>query len=257
MENKIQQAVKEAKEKFGFSEITGNIFEKISNEQYFEKYGLLIFKEDIGKLSGFIAYPTKDIAIICINYKRSLGHQNFTIAHELGHYFLHDRENKDDIDENLFKSRKDKIEKEANEFAEELLYSEEQFYDDYEKYIKNLNAKKEITIELCDVINELCHKYCVSFDFILGKICYKERIDVKKASKEAKNITKGIAKHYDIDFYWAASGAEYYKRYEKPYELLKEKIVELLNKKEISQATAESILYSNDINYEDVNDLFN
>lgn len=255
MESKIQQAVQEAKEKFDFPKVTGNIFERITDNKYFEKYGLLIFKEDIGKLSGFIAYPTKDIVIICINYKRSLGHQNFTIAHELGHYFLHDKENKDDEDENLYS--KDRIEKEANEFANQLLYSNEQFEEDYQSYIKQLTPKKGITIELCNIINELCHKYCVSFDFVLGKICYKERIDFKRANKDAKKITKGIAKRYDIKFYWAASGAEYYKRYEKPYELLKEKIVELLNKKEISQATAESILYSNEINYEDINDLFN
>ena len=255
MENRIQQAVKDAKEKFNFPKITGNIFEKLSDIKYFEQYGLLIFKEYIGKLSGFIAYPTNDIVIICINYNRSLGHQNFTIAHELGHYFLHDKKNKDDYDENLHS--KDKIEIEANEFANQLLYSSQQFEEDYEQYIKKLEIKKEITIELCDIINELCHKYCVSFEFILAKICYKEKINLNKANKEVKKLTKGIAKHYDIEFYWPGSKAGYYKRFEKPYELLKKEIIELLNKNEISKSTAESILYSNEIDYEDINDLFN
>ncbi len=255
MENKIQQAVQNAKQKFNFPKITGNIFERLTDTDYFEKYGLLIFKEDIGKLSGFIAYPTDNIVIICINYKRSLGHQNFTIAHELGHYFLHDKKNKDDYDENLHS--KDKIENEANEFANQLLYSSEQFEKDYEQYIRKLEPKKGITIELCDVINELCHKYYVSFEFVLGKICYKEKINWNKANNEAKKLTKGIAKHYDIEFYWAASGADYYKRFEKPYELLKKNIIELLNKNEISKSTAESILYSNGIDYEDINGLFN
>ena len=253
MTNKIEQAIEEARKKFDFPKITGNIFDKLTNPKYFKNYGLLIFKEDIGKLSGFIAYPSKDITIICINYNRTLGHQNFTIAHELGHYFLHDKENKDDIDENLYS--RDKIEREANEFANQLLYSKEQFEEDYQNRIKCLNAKKEITIELCDVIDELCHKYCISFEFVLRKICYKERINFKKAHEEAKKITKGIAKHYDLKFYWAASGAEWYKRYEEPYELLKREIIELLNTKQISQSTAESILYSNEINYEDISEL--
>ena len=105
---------------------------------------MLIFKEDIGKLSGFIAYPANNIVIICINYNRSLGHQNFTIAHELGHYFLHDKKNKDDVDKNL--QSKEKIEKEANEFASQLLYPNEQFEEDYKTYIKKLLPKQGITI---------------------------------------------------------------------------------------------------------------
>lgn len=259
MDNKIQKKIKQIKKNFEIPEIPGNLFEIISDYKYFEKYGLLIFKEDIGKLSGFIAYPNQNMVIICINYKRPLGHQNFTIAHELGHYFLHSKENKDDNEETLFNDNDtlsyDTMEKEANIFAAELLYPQKKFEEDYKERIEKLSCNKNITIELCDIIDKLCHKYCVSFEFVLGKVCKKENIKLEQAQNEVKKLTNGIAQHYDLDFY-GTSSVIYNKKYEKPYELLKEGVEGLLKNKKINKATAESILYSNGIECDRNNELF-
>lgn len=248
MDIKIKNAVQEAKNKFNFKDITGNIFDEISKDIYFEKYGLLIFREDIGKLSGFIAYPSDNVTIICINYKRPLGHQNFTLAHELGHYFLHSKINMDDNDLNLINLRIKKEEKEANEFASELLYPEDVFKADYKMYLEKFNLRSDdVTLDFTNKINELCHKYCVSFDYILNKVCYIQRANKQNISKKIKKLTNGFGKYYDPEFYVTTSGAPYYEQYKRPYNLLKEDVAKLLKDKQISSATAESILYSNGI----------
>ena len=84
----------------------------------------MLFKEDIDKLSWFIGYGGNDLAVICINYKRTYGHQNFTLAHELGHWFLH-KGVSSSVDDRVLGYSSDKVELEANDFASELLYPEE------------------------------------------------------------------------------------------------------------------------------------
>lgn len=85
----IFEAVNKARAFFEIEDYPGDFFYHLEKMNYTEKYNILLFKEDIDKLSGFIGYGANNIAVICVNYKRSYGHQNFTLAHELGHWFLH------------------------------------------------------------------------------------------------------------------------------------------------------------------------
>ncbi len=43
------------------------------------------------------------MSLICINYKRPIGHQNFTLAHELGHWLLHNGQSISDNLDNILK----------------------------------------------------------------------------------------------------------------------------------------------------------
>ena len=244
----IQNAVAEAKDKFKFNEITGNIFEHITkNNDVIKKFSLLILKENIGKLSGFIAYPDEKYTLICINYNRSLGHQNFTLAHELGHYFLHHKQGQDDENAGNF-NFKNPIEYEADKFASELLYPEKLFEYEYENIIKQEIDNLE---KLSDIVNNLCHKYYVSYEFLLRKICYKARLNYDKISKSIKKLRNGsIGNYYDKEFYLTTSGASYYKRFEKPYIELKANVKELVKQKKIGEAMGESIIYSNNLTEE-------
>lgn len=100
--------------------------------QFNDKICGMIFKED-------------DNYFILVNKYHSIGRKSFTIAHELGHYFLH----KDLLDENSqlvsFIKSNDKdcpalargldyncIEKEANVFAANILMPEKQFKEQCE-----------------------------------------------------------------------------------------------------------------------------
>ena len=89
MTRNIYEAVNKARAFFEIENYPGDFFSRLEKINYIDKYGVLLFKEDIDKLSGFIGYGINDIAVICVNYKRSYGHQNFTLAHEFGHLFLH------------------------------------------------------------------------------------------------------------------------------------------------------------------------
>ena len=129
MTKNILEAVNDAREFFGIEDYPGDFFHRLDKVDYTDKYGILLFKEDIDKLSGFIGYGSDDLAVICINYKRSYGHQNFTLAHELGHWFLHKGVSISDDDRDLYS--RDKVEQEANGFASELLYPEELLVKDF------------------------------------------------------------------------------------------------------------------------------
>ncbi len=83
-------------------------------------YGLgieLYFYELPSQISG-ILYNHKNNPMILINKKDNLLRQRFTIAHEIGHFLLHDSNSKIYFDYPIENS---KIEREANTFAASLL----------------------------------------------------------------------------------------------------------------------------------------
>lgn len=64
--------------------------------------------------------------IICVNKDHNIKRQRFTLAHELGHYFLHKEKNINFIDTTFFRSNDmTSVEYIANEFAARLLMPED------------------------------------------------------------------------------------------------------------------------------------
>lgn len=244
--DKLDVAIKSAREFFNIENFPGNFFEVIDKKDYIKDYKLLLFKEDIGKLSGFIGYGIDDLTVICINYKRSIGHQNFTLAHEIGHWFLHRGESISDVDQCFYS--KEQKEGEANAFASELLYPREMFLADFE-YILNhdlLNERKRA--ELGCYIDQLCHKYCLSYELVLRKILYQCRkgSNYKSIRKEIEKALGGkISECFEYDFYMANEELPEYQKLMRPYEELKRNLVKLVNEDKIGRATAESIMLRN------------
>jgi Zn-dependent peptidase ImmA (M78 family) len=82
------------------------------------------------KVSGFIKQIENQVSI-CVNKFDSLNRKRFTIAHELGHYFLHKDKLTDGIIDGVNTLNRDgtvdKIENEANDFAANLLMPEQVF----------------------------------------------------------------------------------------------------------------------------------
>lgn len=97
-------------------------------------FGLQIKRMDLGdEASGFLN-ELGDRWCIFINKYENIRRQRFTIAHELAHYILH-KNNKKLVKDLIFfrDENNNDEEKEANEFAAELLMPEERVRD----YIKN------------------------------------------------------------------------------------------------------------------------
>lgn len=239
----ILEAVNNARKFFEIEDYPGDFFSRIDKVDYANVYGILLFKEDIDKLSGFIGYGINDLAVICINYKRPYGHQNFTLAHELGHWFLHKGISVSDDDSVLGYSR-DKVEQEANEFASELLYPEELLVKDY--FFASQHNLFEIgnREKLGEYIDKLCCKYCLSYEMVLRKLLYKNR-QGKQYRSIRKEIEKAIggkvSEVFEKDFYSVNEELPRYQRFMKPYLELENKVDKLVTEGKIGKATGESI----------------
>lgn len=247
MTRNVLEAVNKAREFFEIESFPGDFFARLEKIDYTNKYNFLLFKEDIDKLSGFIGYGINDMAVICVNYKRSQGHQNFTLAHEMGHWFLHKGKSISDDDRVLGYSP-DKIEQEANAFAGELLYPEDYLVRDYYVAIQQDLFFVENRAQLGKYINELCHKYCLSFEMVLRRLLYKNKQgkQYRKIRKEIEKALGGkISESFDRDFYTVNKDLPQYQKLIKPYKELQKKVDYLIENGKIGKATGESIKLRN------------
>ena len=89
-----------------------------------------VFKEDV---FGFIEKNGDNKVRIYVNMDNAPVRRRFTIAHELGHYFLHHKDKKELKYIDLRSTRRTKEEVEANKFAAELLMPEKELREEYEK----------------------------------------------------------------------------------------------------------------------------
>lgn len=244
MTRNIYETVNKAREFFEIESFPGDFFARLEEIEYTNKYNLLLFKEDIDKLSGFIGYGTNGMAVICINYKRSQGHQNFTLAHEVGHWFLHKGKSISD-DDSVLGYSSDRVEQEANEFAGELLYPKEYLERDYYLAIQQDLFFAGNRAQLGGYVDELCHKYCLSFEMVLRRLLYKNK-QAKQYRKVRKEIEKAlggkVSECFDSDFYAVNEELPQYQKFMKPYKELQKKVDYLVENGRIGKATGESII---------------
>lgn len=251
MTRNVIEAVNQARDIFKIEDFPGNFFIQLEKQNYTERYGLLLFKEDIVKLSGFIGYGDKGLSVICINYKRPIGHQNFTLAHELGHWLLHKGQNISDDDRCPYSN--EAVEKEANAFAAELLYPKRLFTRDYSDIVEEGLLQAESRKVLAIRIDELCHKYCISFDMILWKMLYEAQqlMQYRKTKKEIeKALGYKISQYFEKDFYVPNENLAEYQQLRRPYMELEKRVDKLVEWKKIGEATADAIKYRNEIERE-------
>ncbi|MBS3742339.1 MAG: ImmA/IrrE family metallo-endopeptidase [Candidatus Cloacimonetes bacterium] len=114
--NYINKEITVFRRKLGLNNIVveeATLLNILQNDKYYIFYDL--FGRD--SFSG-AAYKEGEIKFIIINSSQSKGRQNFTLAHELGHIILHDKNIFDLTQENV------KLEKEADFFATNFLMPE-------------------------------------------------------------------------------------------------------------------------------------
>lgn len=109
MANQIKQIVEKLVKKHG----TNNPFEIASQK------GIVLLFEQLGGIYGY-HHTFKRVNIIHINSELDDSTQRFVCAHELGHAVLHPELNTSFLRKNTLFCM-DKVEREANEFAVELL----------------------------------------------------------------------------------------------------------------------------------------
>lgn len=116
MANKIKQIVEKLVKKHG----TNNPFEIASQK------GIVLLFEQLGGIYGY-HHSFKRINIIHINSELDEFMQRFVCAHELGHAVLHPELSTSFLQKNTLFCM-DKVEREANEFAVELLLPDDFLY---------------------------------------------------------------------------------------------------------------------------------
>jgi Zn-dependent peptidase ImmA (M78 family) len=122
-----------------------------------------------GELSGFL-YRRNKQAVIGVNTQHAPVRQNFTIAHELGHFLLHDHEEQIHVDHEfrvrfrrnaLSSEGTNQAEREANFFAASLLMPTEFLEDDIED---------EIDLFDDNFLYRLARKYGVSAQALVNRL---------------------------------------------------------------------------------------
>ena len=127
--------------------------------------GISVYEQDIREkvLKGYLAVDKKDTPIICVNKNESIGHNRYTVAHELWHY-LYDYK---------FKKRKitlyaesehddeDKLEKDADAFAVNLLMPKDTFLKE---------AKSFSSYDPNIIVERLCNRFGVSQTAVIRRL---------------------------------------------------------------------------------------
>ena len=96
-----------------------------------DSYNVALKEKQLFDLSGLLQKTDKGDWEIIVNSDDAPTRKLFTIAHELGHYFLHKEEQDQFIDGGIIsfardeEKKGDQYEKEANEFAAQLLMPEQ------------------------------------------------------------------------------------------------------------------------------------
>lgn len=153
IENMNQELIEEIRKMPNDIENISDITQKIINDLKSKEFPIPIVKimkelnflvgmqELEDNLSGYIVI-SEDIVkkfgrdkLICVNSKDSLGHQRFTIAHELAHFLFDFNPVQSNEYYNTYRTDdvEDQSEQRANKFAANLLMPEEQFRTKYEE----------------------------------------------------------------------------------------------------------------------------
>ncbi len=137
-QNEIDFKINEMLNKIGM-EYPKNSLLEIINKLSIEAY-TVDFGDAADYISGIIDREQKNKPKIYLNEKHSRETQTFTLAHELGHYFLHDGATNYRIDS--YNHKEDNEETEADYFAASLLMPEDKLRNIL-KETKNIPAIAE------------------------------------------------------------------------------------------------------------------
>ena len=242
MNSKITLAVNEARRRFGFTNPPGNLITFFENqENYIKEHKIILFKERLDKLFGFIGYES-GYTFIGVNCDRPIGSQNITLAHELGHMFLHFGQLYSDFTE--VPISKNKEETEAFDFASELLYPDSCLLKDNAILRKNRLLLPQNSKDLGMFVDYLCHKYFLSYPVVLRRILYSNYKGKQYKSYLAQiNAALGMKyTHLDQGFY-IAKDSVYSVVSDFPYRYLSMLVGNAVHDGKIGDITGESLLY--------------
>lgn len=129
-------------------------------------YGFSVYQLSMdSNVSGLIIVDSENIQgfdtnkVIVINADHSFTRKRFTVAHELGHYFLRDKPQQCFAHRDA--GRVDNEERDANRFASELLMPEDDFRREYNE-TASMYSSKALSMVIPSIIATVADKFNVS-----------------------------------------------------------------------------------------------
>lgn len=120
-------------------------------------YYLFYYPFDENGISGAVINSV-EAKVLIINSSKSLGRQNFTIAHEIGHIYLHDTENMIETAQNCSMTK----EKEADKFASIFLMPDDEV-------ASTIKSNGRIVFDVVEVM-EISQMFRMSYKGTLSKL---------------------------------------------------------------------------------------
>jgi hypothetical protein len=149
-------------------------------------------------ISGVLIKVGDQCGIMYSTFYNNIGFENFSISHELGHYFLEDHLNKLLDSSGIHQSKanfvsSDKYEREADIFAASLLMPEDLFKDNLWKFEKGLTGIIGMS-DLCKTsLTATAIRYAeLSDDFLIVIISTGSKIDFCCFSQKALRIKNKV-----------------------------------------------------------------
>jgi Zn-dependent peptidase ImmA (M78 family) len=155
-------------------------------ERIAQRHGIAVRRQELDEesVSGFLARQPGRHAIIGVNSTHSDKRQRFTIAHELGHFFLHDGQGQQEVHidrtqqfsvklRSAASSRGDDTEEvEANLFAAELLMPTRFVEQDFARRIFDLSDDDE-------TVSAMAERFGVSTQAMSYRLAYLGLIELE------------------------------------------------------------------------------
>ncbi|MEJ6949398.1 ImmA/IrrE family metallo-endopeptidase [Natronospora cellulosivora (SeqCode)] len=127
---------------------------------------------NISNISGFVGYKNGQF-VIFTNTNKNLGHEVFTLAHEIYHLLENENLIKEEIVINESENKCDYNDEIADKFAAELLMPENKIREDFEQLLEEDNMS-EVDER---IIIQLQHLYCVDYKAITKRLINLDLID--------------------------------------------------------------------------------
>lgn len=168
-----------------------NIFNLLENQ------GIFLFIKPFKGNASAMFMRTKDIHIVIINSKHTLGHQIFSAAHELSHFFF-DKELMGGVCLANKYNQDQEVERLADFFASYFLMPEEGLL----KHISKRKKKANSCLDLSDIIY-LQQYFRVSWQAMLYRLLNMGELSLEEVEKyKTVSIKSEAAKlGYDLDLY--------------------------------------------------------
>lgn len=161
----IDEIIKMERNNIDISEITDKIIRDLNINEYpipivkiVQALDFIVGKQKLQEtFSGYIAIGEKirekfgKDRFICVNSTDCIGHQRFTIAHELAHFLFDFKKSATYYNTYRTTDSDNKIEKRANAFAANLLMPAEEFRRIYNDILADNEKKIEILMKYFEV----------------------------------------------------------------------------------------------------------